>query len=270
VIQVTRDRRWRNVLKLTSEWPERTKYLTAQLPYLAASHLREEVEGGLPTSSEWKDYRESLEVVEARATGKQSPAFAVRAFASARRLSRFDASKVVLYVEIRKRMRRVPPELSVLARFSPWTVSTLPFSPNPSEARVISRKVSTREVRVIERDRLADETKWGPELQRAGIRKERDPKKRLKGLKVLPDRLFEALRLEFGLGGQKSVPAWRRGLSTLRGTGVSRLARKDVTLARAFLDPRWDGWKRDARNLPVVSVNRLRRLGRFQRMLGSL
>lgn len=209
-----RIRSWRtnkDALRFVEQLEERFRETGRALAHQSAVYVLEEVLARLPPGT----YKDSLEVV---AVGND--AFAVRAIPKARKVAEVDAEATVLYVRPRsRRMLRLHPEIGVLAIHSPWTMDTLPFFPNRRHAKVVSRSVRREEVEAVAEDRKKDQRVWKAELERLGVRPEVKlvvpPKAR-----VLPDVAFEALRIEFGLGGKKSRAHWRPALRALANQGV--------------------------------------------------
>lgn len=214
MIRITPFRANRDAAKFFATLDKRFQALGQTLAYESARFVLEAVYKRLPPGP----YRESLELVDAG-----QGVFAVQARNKARRVSQVDADATVLYVRPKSsRVLRLHPEIGVLARHSPWTMSTLPFFPNRRQATVISRKVRRSEIEHVTEDRNKDRRMWKAELERLGIRpdvKLRVPPK----ARVLPDVAFEALRIEFGLGGKDSRAHWRPALRALARQGISRM-----------------------------------------------
>jgi hypothetical protein len=204
----------RDAQKFIQQLEPRFREVGKVLAWQSAMFVLEEVIRRLPPGR----YRNSLELVE---VGEGS--YAIQAKSKAKKVSEVDAEATVLYVRPKSRRAvRLHPEIGVLAQYSPWTMDTLPFFPSRRYAKVISRTVRRSELDAVKEDRKRDESLWKSELQRLGIRPEVklsvSPKAR-----VLPDVAFEALRIEFGLGGKQSRAHWRPALRALAREGIPRM-----------------------------------------------
>lgn len=245
-IRILPDRRGKRVERLLPQWLKRTAHFQKYLPYLAAKYVLNELLERIPKTEEWFPYRASLEIAKVTGTPRELSAYTLRSNVRDRRVRQVDAPKTVLYIRSKSRLRRVKPEIEILEKYSPWTLQTLPFMPKRGDALVITRRVSKREVAEIEKQRMKDRPKWRRDLDRAGHREiNKDNKLKLSPkARMLPDVAFEALRLEFGLGGVKGKPHWRPSIRQLKTTGFKSMLRRDRSLKRAFTDPNFRGWKR--------------------------
>jgi hypothetical protein len=143
--------------------------------------------------------------------------------------------------------------------------------PKRGDALVISRRVNKREVERIEKIRMKDRPKWRRELDRVGVREvKKDRRLKIpKKVRVLPDVAFEALRLEFGLGGVKSKPHWRPSIRRLIATGIKSMIRRNNKLKQVFTDLGFRGWKKwPPKTRNKVRMAEARNYLPFQRKLG--
>lgn len=265
------DRRGKKIDRLLPQWEERTERFHRYLPYLAAKYVLGELLELIPKTEEWAPYRASLEIAKVSGTPRDIVAFALRSNVRDRRVRQVDAPKTVLYIRSKNRLRRVKPEIEILEKYSPWTLQTLPFMPKRGDALVITRRVSKREVTEIEKKRTKDRPKWRRELDQSGHREvKKDNKLKLpKKAQMIPDVAFEALRLEFGLGGVKGKPHWRPSIRRLKTTGFKSILRRDRHLKQAFTDPNYRGWKRwPPRTRHKVRIGEARNYLPFQKKLG--
>lgn len=258
-------------LKLVSEWGERQKKLRAMVPYLSAEGLLVKVKELLPTKDEYRVYRNGLRLAQVMGTPGSEPVFAIMVSPKARRIRRVDVPRTVLYIRPRRRMRPPLPEIEILEKFNPWTLESMPFVPNRKDALVVSRKVSEREVQRVSQSRRADRSQWRKELVKCGIRDDRLNRRLLRTevrrLRAIPDVEFEALRMEFGLGGTKPVPHWRPAIRRFLPGGLSSMIRHGG-LVQALADPgftEWRSWPPSV--LFRVTLDRARRFRPFQRAL---
>jgi hypothetical protein len=227
--------------QLLSEWPERVPKFMAYFTYLAAKQAYANVIGKMPNSDEWRMYKRSLKL--ARISG-MTAGFAIKAdVKSGGGGKQKEPVKEVVYVRPAKRSRKKDKRVAVLERYNPWTWDTLPFTPSKRQATLVTRKVRTREMAKVAALRNGDRKKWSKALRRVGARVR---KKGLSGAsakaKVVPDIAFEALRLEFGLGGAKSKAHWRPGIKNLVSSGLHQIGRRSDIQA-ALTDPSFGGWR---------------------------
>jgi len=189
----------------------RFKEVGKQLAYQSALFVLEEVQRRLPRGP----YRDSLQLVDVG-----DGTYAIQAKSTTQKVSDVDAESTVLYVRAKsRRVLRLHPEIGVLAKHSPWTMGTLPFFPSRRYAKVISRKVRRSELENVVEDRKKDRPVWKAELENLGVRPDVKlviPPK----AQVVPDVAFEALRIEFGLGGKRSRAHWRPALQALARKGI--------------------------------------------------
>lgn len=265
---VTPTRVARRSRRLAKEWPRRTKGVRRLVAFRAAEKVRGALLEKIPRNG-WSEYREALKV--SRVTGDLggANAFSVYADPKARKVREVDEPKTLLYIRSRRRLKRVKPEIQVLEKYSPWTLETLPFTPKRSDAQLVSRTVTKREVKKVTKARLRDRKQWRHELLRAGVPL---PKPRLgaEGAvpKVVPDVAFEAMRLEFGFG-VKGVPHWRPAIRSLMGPGVAEF-RRDPQIRGAFTKAGFTDWRSWVKidTSTRIRVEDARKFLPFQKKLG--
>jgi hypothetical protein len=137
--------------------------------------------------------------------------------------------------------------VEVLMDYQPWTLDTLPITPDPKKAVTISRKASRKAVEAVNKARKAQKREWTDALLHVGVRpppkKEELDKPSIKGM---PDFVYQALALEFGLGGVKSQAAWRPAMVKVNTLVASMFADNSAGFAEALLDwqnTEWKQWK---------------------------
>ena len=220
----------RRVLKLSKQWPKRVPDLMRVVSYRAAQRALRTMLRRIPRGRAWRAYRESLELREVSGMGRKGSGFAIHLSSNPRDVDKNDQGQVVVYVTPKKQFGRVSEVTKILQRFSPWTLDTLPTSPDKSEAKVISRKVRPDEVLKIREARTRDKASWESELKTAGIRigiqaGPRGESSRT-ATSTTPDSLFEATRLEFGIGMPSAKPHWRPAIRELVSGKFSDMIRK--------------------------------------------
>ncbi len=267
VIQIRPDRRTRRALELFEQWPERTRRLQALLPHLAAEYVLAEILEKLPKGEEWSPYRDSLEVARVAGMPPDTSATVVRSNVHSRRVRRLDVPRTLLYVRAKRRLK-TKPEVSVLEKYSPWTLQTLPFTPSRRDALLVTRRAGTRAVEKVAQERLKDRRKWKRELVRAGIKVKDDREVRIpRTVRALPDVAFEALRLEFGWGPEHKAH-WKPAIRRLIVSGIKSMLRQGQ-MKRALTSVSFRGWKRwPPRTRYKVRMSEARNYLPFQRKLG--
>lgn len=268
---ISLDRKSKAVQKLVKEWNVRFDRFKKLVPHLAAKYVRKQILEKTPKTEEWAPYRNSLEIGRVAGTPAGVSAAILRSNVRHRRVRRLDGPKTVLYVQPKRQLRRVRPEIQILQKYSPWTLQTLPYMPKRSEAVVISRKVSKREVAYVAKARQKDRKLWRRALDKAGKREVQKGRKSLlsKSIKTIPDIAFEALRLEFGWGGVKPTPHWRPAIRRLITIGFKAMLRREPKLKRALTQLRFREWKKwPPKTRHKIRMSEIRNYLPFQRKLG--
>jgi hypothetical protein len=268
---VKTDRKADATMDLVQQWSQRFPRLRSRFVFAIAEVVREALLERIPKGDEWAAYRDSLETVRVQGAPKNTTIFSLRSNPSSRRVRQEDVPRTVLYVRPRTSLARKSQKIEILAKFSPWTIQTLPFTPKKSEATVITRRVTPREVERVEKARKKDRIKWQKELSRHGVRvpmRDRKLQARTSVVEGIPDVAFEALRLEFGLGQVNARPHWRPALKELVMTGVKGLLRQDPELRRIVFKRGYSGWKKAAHTRKRIRMSEARRYLEFQRRLG--
>ncbi len=249
------------------EWMERMNKVRAEYVRSVAERVLTSLQDRIPGKAEYDSYRDSLEVVGVKGNGNES-VFAVRSSPHSRGVTKVDVPRTVLYIRPRRKLSRIRPEIKILEQHNPWTVNTLPFTPKRSHAQVISRRVQQREVERIEKDRKEDRKVWRRELAKVGIREPSRSKRTKvpKRIKTIPDVAFEALRLEFGMGGVKAEPHWRPGIRAVMGRHVDKIGNLADRI-EALTEPRFRKWKQWPQRTKKISLNEARRFVGFQKKL---
>jgi hypothetical protein len=262
----------RDLPKLLKEWPDRVEHLRAHITYLACEWALEEIKSKIPRGAAYSGYREGLQMAEVMGTGPGESAFALYVDVRKSKVRKVDGPKTVLYVHAKRRSRRTPPEIAVLESFNPWTIDTLPLTPNKRWATVVSRKASKSQVAKVAKKRRRDANKWKKALAKVGIRqiKKDQGMKVDRKTKALPDVALDAIRLEFGLGSTQSKPHWRPAMIQItKGQFFKMLVRKDKKLKRAFTDSNFQEWAKWPKKITrKLRIGEVRKYKGFQKRLG--
>lgn len=239
------------LLQLFSELPRRGRAFQYQILRGVAAGVLEAVVARVPRGDRYRWYRDGLVLGEVREARDGRAAWAVYLSKDAKHLSKHDADSTLIYVIPKRRKNELQPAVAVLATYNPWTISTLPVTPSPRDARIEYRRTSKSRVKRVGAQRRRDRPKWRQQLMDAGIRKISEPKAAVpQDLRDVPDVVLQAMDLEFGLGGH-AAPHWRPALlGVTRGTAIRDLLRRDRKLLRSLTDVRFKGWMKWPEHAP--------------------
>lgn len=218
--------------KIVAEWPARIQELRRQSAYLLASFVLDEIKKIVPTRGEGADYLKGLEVVKIGANREANFAVAARPIMRNLALRKKDT---VLYVKPKKKWSSISQGVRVLIKYSPWTVGTLPFSPPSSEAKIISRRVTSGEVVQVSKDRAKDRKRWANDLKSAGVKVS---SKKTSVNQAERDLVFEVLRSEMGWSGATMPPHWRLAINNAK-IRAQRMLKHYPHLGRLLVSRTW-------------------------------
>lgn len=255
-------------LKFIKELPKRTAAMKAQLPASVANGVLDELRARIPSTSDWDEYRSGLEVVAVGSKKSGLAAIRLPNNPSSSATKKIDPPRTLIYIRAHRRLTRIPPTIQILAKYSPWTADTLPFSPPKKDAIMVSRKTSKQVAMRVAAKRRQDRPFWSRELQKAGRReiKKNDRMKPSSTATPLPDYAYQAIRLEFGLG-IRSTPHWRPAITSIR-RSPSQIWKKDPVLLE-YLDPKFRGWRGHRTKVQgTISKAEAKKFAPFQRRLG--
>jgi len=252
--------------KLMQTLPERSMSFRQNLMYAYAQFamiaIRKRILGGFANRA----YKKSFEVVEVTGAPSRAAVYAIRLNPKVRTLRKKDSETTVLYVKPVSTMMRVKPEVQVLMDYGPWPVDMLPFTPDARQAIIVSRKVSKGEVTAVRGQREGDRSEWQQAMTKAGRRMKKPLVKIPPKIRALPDVVFQALRLEYGLGGERSKPHWRPGIRTIVSLGLRAMIKKR-RLGRYF-NPFFTGWNKVPEARKSISFTDIKPYESFQKRLG--
>jgi hypothetical protein len=223
--------------------------------YDAATTVYETVLSKIPTGSTYSAYRDSLQVIE---SGQgEDLLFGVQAIPTSE--EEIDAELDLIFFKPAKRRGKVDKVVEVLMQYQPWTLDTLPITPDPAKAVLISRKASRKAVEAVNKARKEQKRQWTDALLHVGVRpppkKEEVDKPKVKGM---PDFVYQALGLEFGIGGVKPSAAWRPAIAKVNTLVASMFSDNSAGFAEALLDwqnTEWKQWKTlSAKKVPLADV----------------
>jgi hypothetical protein len=247
------------------DFPARAKFLMEILPKRAAEWVLQRILTLLPKKDFVAQYRRSL--VVAKVEGGEA-AFAVYSNTRKARGKQINAVKSLLYVIPTRVSKKTPESVTVMQKWGPWTVGLLPYTPPKDEATILVRKVNRREVEMAEKRLRRTKREWRKALSKAGVRHKQKIVIQTKQARMIPDMVFEALRLEFGQGGQKATPHWKPSIQQLVSTGISGMLTRDKMLQALFTDPSFKGWETLPKARYTIRVAEAQRFVAFQKRLG--
>jgi hypothetical protein len=138
--------------------------------------------------------------------------------------------------------------------------------PSEKEADILYRRVTKQETDSIRKTRRVQQKYIDDVLRKSGIR----PEKTFRGKDldiaeneraVVPDFAFNALRMEFGLGKERSIPHWRPMKIRAKMIDVKKIA-KDREILDSLTNPDNKNWKK--RSQPEMTINEATELTKFQ------
>lgn len=258
------------VQELIGQWPERLKHVQPMLPYLAANYLMRYVRQKLPKGSEYRAYRQGLEVAKVRGLSDGQYAYTLQVDMKSRFVRKVRPNQVLLYVHPKQRAARPDPATVILEKYNPWTFDSLPFTPDPRMGWVRTKNVRPATVSTVTDRRNRDRPAWSKELNRVGRRQVRKIKLKIpKKVRFLPNMALEALKLEFGLGGTKPRPAWRLGVRRVIKTELRRFATNPKYFVFPLTKPSDTLWRRwPMRTKHSITLAQAAKFVPFQRKLG--
>ena len=239
----------------------------------AARTVKDRIVAGLPRHSDYKDLRDAFKVSRVKTRpGSTEAAHLIHADPGREDLRRTKKSNVLVYVKSKRRGRNRR-ALAVLEQYGPWPLDMLPFEPLDSQAQVVHRSVSSREVAAIRRN-LQQNQAWRTELAATQSRGSisRAPKIEDRATtKSIPDLAFQFQRLEFGLGGEPNLALMRKNISQYVKKDLPKKFRPGdrSQYLSTFTDPyftKWTSWKNETRM--TVTEDRVKDFFAFQKKLG--
>jgi len=254
---------------LVQQWQKRARAVRRQFLYLAVQKTYDDLLGFLP--SDRKELRTSLRMQKIRGLPDSVDGYVIRSIPKGRAIAQAESENAVIYVAAKSHlMRSVPKETALLEAYSPWTLETLPYPPDPKTANVISRRVSKREVNRVRQMRLRDRPEWRRQMIKEGIKVHRpglEPK--AGNTPSVPDTAFESLRLEFGLGGEPAKPHWRKAILKLALRGGTGMIARKREFTRAMTSLSFNAWERwPKRTTGFATLAEAKRYVPFQQRLG--
>jgi hypothetical protein len=260
---------WRLV---TEELVGRGEAMARMISYAVAKEAFDALLEEIPATNDYEELRQSLKLVEVGAGKKgKEAAFAIHIPSKGRNIKKIDASKTVITVRAKKGNNPPGEDVLILEREGPWTADTIPFWPLKSEAVVVQRKSTKREVDQLAKDIKPKLRRITDELKEAGRRikpyKPGSPGRIKRNAKAVPDLAMQALNLEFGGSGVKSKPVFRKVFGGIKRT-VAGLANRFDEIKDAMTDPNSNKYKNWPKKMAKISSGQASKFMGFQRRLG--
>lgn len=258
-------------LELIRDWPERMEHVQPMIPYLAAEYVHKYIRAKLPRGSDYRAYRQGLEVAKIRGLGEGEYGYALQINMKSPLVRKIRPNQVLLYVHAKKRSTRTDPTVAVLEKYNPWTVDSLPFTPNPKVGFVKTKKVRAPVVVKTTQARMKQKSAWSRELAHVGHRDvHKDRRLKIpKKVQFLPAIALEAMKMEFGLGGSKSQPLWRMGVRHALQGGIRAVLRNPKYLVFPLTRPSYKLWKKwPPRTKNFIPATQAKKYTGFQKKLG--
>lgn len=236
---------WRMV---TEEWLLRGQRMMKGTVYALASQMYDEVIDRIPSTSGYREFTESLRVSEISGAVKKTDggAYAVHIPAKGRRVRRVDVATTVIYVRVKKRLRKNRKDLMYLEDNGPWTADTIPFWPSYKEAVVQQRKVKKREADDVAKRQKKVASKVKRELAELGKKYAGKSKGKdgaiSRDQKAIPDLAMQGLNMEFGMSGDRANPVFRPAIRAVK-DGARRIPSRYPVVREAMLSPNTQRWK---------------------------
>lgn len=266
IVSITPSKNFSGVLKLTDEWPARAVAARRFVMQQVGEAAHDELLWRIPSGRDYSDLWKSIRLLKVSGTDSS---YLLCSKPVGKKVRKRDAMKTALFVEPRRGfLGRIPPEIHVLADYSPWTMDTLPFAPKSQVATIVYRKVSPEELDVVRKDRRRDRKEWEKKLNRVGIRIPRKTPIDLSSTRQVPDIASVSMNLEFGLG-RESKPHWRPAMLSVSRGGSFGEAMKKAGVAMS--DVKFNGWKKWPPAVDgSVGYGELKRYVPFQEKIGVI
>jgi hypothetical protein len=258
------------------DWAVRTNKMMQAVPYAAAHSTKRAILARIPDKEEYAKYKNSFHVAKIKGSvfsgGASYSVYSdVKAASSKQHHRDVDTTGSVVYVTPNsRRLAKKDPAVLVLQEFNPWTMDTIPFFPERVSATLIVRKVSEREMQSVAEDRKRQEYKWRKQLTKLGVKMATalQRQKQKKQVKLVPDIMFAAARLEFGSGNIKANPHWKPSIEEAVDAKTGEMAevqKKFVKALGRFADT---GWKKYPPKTATIDASKAKSFVPWQKRLG--
>lgn len=241
------------------DFSKRYKYMQRRMLANCANAVKNEIDNRVPNEELYKDYKDSMGIFEITDKDKQIDKVGIIGEYKKVNLREIDKSNVVFYFRPKQKGKLISEVISYLMRFEPFSLAMLPYEPSENEADLVVRRVSLREVNLVNLrlEKVIDE-----------IRKflidhniePREPNCEIIKSKILADLGFFALRLEYGMDGYKKISHWRPALRKVIDNSNLTVDKKVIN---SFSNPKFRSW-RDIPFFEKMRYNKVKALETFQ------
>lgn len=271
-VNITQTTKTKNNWRLTSELIERTEALARMISYAIAKEAFDALLDEIPSTNDYNELRKGLKLVEVGGGKKGKEAsFAIYIPTKGRNIKKMDVSKTVIFVRAKKGNNPPGEDVMILERNNPWTADTIPFWPKNSEAVVSQRKTTKREADQVAKEKKPKLKRISRELKEAGRRIEPyrpgSPGRIKRNAKAVPDLAMQAMNLEFGGGGVKSKPVFRKIFGSIKRT-LNGLPDRFDEIKNAMTDPNSKKYKNWPSTMDKISSGQAGKFIGFQKRLG--
>jgi hypothetical protein len=272
MIKIKLDKGWLKARRLMRNYPQRLAFARNQLIYEIAKQFLVNLKEAIPSGSEFKDYAESLRVVQVTgATGG-----VVNAVISDRTGIKLDDLKkkrteeyILVYVE--PKPTAVDKDLpALIALNNPWPVDLIPDGLSERDVEMIHRGVTRGEYEFVRKNTREFLSLYHADLQRvrANLSSEKSEDEEVESMVSLPDFMWQGLRTEFGIN-VSSKPHWRPALQKTVKV-VSELVKKEA-IDRSLYDPEFRGHLGSVKIENPIPVNKyVKEAGVFEEKISSM
>jgi hypothetical protein len=256
----------------TEELSERVAALPRMIAYAVAKEAFEALLREIPSDNNYKELRNSLKLVEVGGgkNGKES-AFAIHIPVKGRKIKNIDVSKTVISIRAKKGQDAPAADVLLLESSGPWTADTIPFWPEKSEAVIVQRKTTKRETDKLSKAQKKKIPGLLRQFKELGRRikpyKPGDPGRIGRNAKAIPDLAMQALNLEFGGGGAKSKPVFRKVFRSAT-KSISGLPDRFTHIMDAMTEPNSKMYKNWPKRIDQISSGQAGKFIGFQKRLG--
>lgn len=263
----------RNAWRLASEeLVERTDAMARMISYAVAKEAFDALLEEIPSTNDYEELKNGLKLVEVGGSKKgKSAAFAIYIPTKGRNIKKIDVSKTVIFIRAKKGNNPPAEDVMILERNSPWTADTIPFWPKKSEAVVVQRKTTKKEADRVAKEKKPKLHRISDELKEAGRKIEPyrpgSPGRIKRNAKAIPDLAMQAMNLEFGGGGAKSRPVFRKVFGSIKRT-IAGLADRFDEIKDAMTDPNSKKYKNWPKRMNKISSGQAAKFIGFQKRLG--
>lgn len=247
---------WKEIRRTLFRRRERMDAMRKRIMRDLVKEFEAEVKDPLPKTDEMQQYADSIEVREVKTSAKEGElAYALVSNPKPLALSDIGEENHVIYVL--QEGGQTDALGMLLIDYSPWVKSRIPSNlADVPGIRMVHRKVSGEEVdkiRVLNDKVLRNRER---EFKHANAQvKKRDEE--LEPPKSMPDIMFQALRLEFGIKGP-SIPHWKKAYD-LRMNILKKVLKDKKKYTRYVVDANFNGWVQRVKKWKPISAQRFKK-----------